>query len=159
MFERNPIDNASAIPVAVEVRLAGGATVRGRAALTRGTSVHRLLTSADDFLCVEDADGDMDFIPKSEIRGLKLIKPVVPRPLPQPSVTSDAFDPARILGVARGDDWAAVHAAYRRLAKAYHPDRFAGIDLPPEIAAYLDAKSKQINQAFRVLKAARGAGR
>ena len=157
MFERNPIDNASAITFAVEVRLADGSTVHGRAALTRGTSVHRLLANEDDFLCVENPDGDIDFIPKSEIRGLKLIKPIVPRPLPQPGISAENVDPARVLDIAPDAGWETVRSAYRRLAKLYHPDRFAGVDLPPEIGAYLDAKSKQINQAFRLLKAARSA--
>ncbi len=155
MFERNPIDNASAITVAVEITCADGRTIIGRAALDRGVSVHRLLASDDPFLCVEHVNGDLDFLPKSEIRGLKLIKPIAPRPLPQPALATEALQPERILGIAPDADWDTVRAAYRALAKRYHPDRFAGLDLPPEVNDYLDAKAKQIGQAFQLLKSAR----
>ena len=154
VFERNPIDNLNATAIAVEVTLADGTIMHGRAALDRGRSVHHLLGGDDAFLYLERADGDADFLPKSEIKGLKIIRPVVPQPLRQPSPTSQ-FDPARVLGVPDDAPWNDVRAAYHRLLKAYHPDKFAGVDLPPEVAAYIDAKAKQINQAFRMIKTAR----
>lgn len=157
MFERNPVDNWNAVTIAVEVTLDDGRTVVGRGALDRGKSVHKLLDGDDGFFYVETFDGDADFIPKSAIKRLKIIKPVEPRVLMQPGHAEDPMEPARVLDVSDDAPWDEVHASYRRLAKLYHPDRYAGIELPPEVADYIQAKAKRINQAFRLMKAARSA--
>lgn len=158
MFERNPIDTFNATAIAVEVRLTGGQTLVGRAALERGQSVHHLLRGGDDFLYVESADGDGDFVPRSVIAGLKVIRPVVPQPLRQPAPAAAPVDAARILGVGEDAAWDDVKAAYHEQLKSYHPDKFAHVALPKEVARYMDGKAKQITQAFQLMKAARNAG-
>lgn len=158
MFERNPIDNANALAIAVEITLDDGRTIMGRAALDRGTSVHKLLTAAGDFLYVQSYDGDDDFIPVNTIANLKILKPVKPSALRQPTQAGADLNPAHVLSVDPHADWDTIRTAYRRLAKLYHPDRYASLDLPDEVAAYLDAKAKQINQAFRMLKGGRSGG-
>ncbi|MGF1650188.1 MAG: DnaJ family molecular chaperone [Hyphomicrobiaceae bacterium] len=155
MFERTPVDNFSVHTVLVEISLDDGTARIGRAALEQGRSVHALLNGSGPFLYVESLDGDADFLPKARIAALKLVKPIEPRVLNQPSLDASRFDPARVLGVSSTAPWSEVHAAYRDLVKLYHPDRFASVDLPPEVAAYLDAKAKQITLAFRLLKSAR----
>lgn len=50
-----------------------------------------------------------------------------------------------LLGVARGADDAAIKAAYRRMAKEFHPDRHGG-------CADREAKFKAVSQAYDVLK-------
>jgi len=155
MFERNPIDNLNATAIAVEVRLKSGQVITGRAALDKGKSVHHLLRGEDDFLYVELSDGDADFVPKAAIEGMKIVRPVIPQALRQPSHSDQGLDPARILGVNHDAPWAEIKAAYHQMLKAYHPDKYAGVDLPAEVATYLDAKAKQITQAFRLLKSAR----
>lgn len=153
MFERNPIDAHAATVIAVVVTLDDGRTIHGRAALDRGHSVHRLLAGDDAFLYVEQSDGAGQFVPKAQIRGVSIVRPIVPRPLRQPEALLGAFDPRRVLGVGVDAPWPEIKRAYRTLAKRYHPDRFESVDLPAEVAAYLDAKSRQINQAFDILKA------
>ncbi|MEL6299205.1 MAG: J domain-containing protein [Pseudomonadota bacterium] len=156
MFERNPIDSHNAVLIAVEITLDDGTALSGRAALERGRAVHQLMKGADDFLYVETHDGEADFVPKDEIKRLKIIRPVMPRPLAAPAETGDAaMRPAHVLGVSADAAWDTVRQAYRDLAKRYHPDRFAGVELPPEVADYVEAKAKQINQAFRMMKASR----
>ncbi|MEZ5844676.1 MAG: J domain-containing protein [Hyphomicrobiaceae bacterium] len=157
MFERNPVDNLSALTIAVEVTLADGRQLAGRAALAHGRSIHQLLDGSDGFLYLEGFDGDADFLPKADIRGLKVVRGSPAQPLVQPSATARDIDPARVLGVARNAPWEDIRAAYHRLVKQYHPDRYAGLDLPPEVARYLDAMAKQVNLAFRLLKTAHSA--
>jgi molecular chaperone DnaJ len=50
-----------------------------------------------------------------------------------------------LLGIQRGSDEAAIKAAYRRLAKECHPDRFNG-------CSEKEARFKAINEAYDVLK-------
>ena len=158
MFERNPVDNINAVSVAVEITLDDGSGMVGRAAIDKGKSVHQLLNGEGDFLYVEGPGGEGDFIPKASIKGLRIVKPIQPRALRQPPPSDSAPDPARVLGVEAAAPWADVHAAYRRLAKMYHPDRYSSIELPPEVQAYLEDKAKQVTQAFQLMKASRNGG-
>ncbi|MEL7302546.1 MAG: J domain-containing protein [Pseudomonadota bacterium] len=156
MFERNPIDSHSAVLIAVEIEVDDGTVLHGRAALERGRSVHTLLKGGDDFVYIETHDGDASFVPKDSIKRLKIVKPVIPRPLVTPAHASDeALNPAAVLGVEADASWEAIRDAYRGLAKLYHPDRYAGVELPDEVSDYIETKAKQINQAFRLLKTAR----
>lgn len=152
MFERNPVDNSSVMTVAVEIAMTDGEVVTGRAALPPSRQVHRLLEGNDPFLYLEQFDGEGRFIPRAGITSLKVVATVRSQALRLPAVDANSFDPWRVLGVEKGSPWDDVRAAYHRMAKTYHPDRFAGMDVAPEIAAYLEAKTKQINAAFRVLK-------
>jgi hypothetical protein len=152
MFERNPVDNVSAVTVAVEILLDDGSLVTGRAALPNARAVHKLMDGTEPFLYVEQFDGESGFIPKASIRSLKLVSPTRPQPLNARVTDASAFDPFKVLGLSRDASFDDVRAAYHRLSKLYHPDVFASVALPPEVAAYLDARSKELNAAFRLLK-------
>ena len=74
----------------------------------------------------------------------------------------DAKDARLVLGVAADATEAEIHAAWRDLAKAYHPDRLAALGLPAEILRHADRVLARINAAYQRLKserrAASGAG-
>jgi hypothetical protein len=70
------------------------------------------------------------------------------RPTHQERPTSP--DPYHVLGLQPGASPAAITAAYRRLAKRYHPDR-AMAQAPPQRAA-AEAQMKAINAAYAQLK-------
>ena len=53
-------------------------------------------------------------------------------------------DPYEVLGVPRGADREKVKAAYRELAKKYHPDQYAGTPL----ADLANEKMQEINEAY-----------
>ncbi|HEU4377274.1 MAG TPA: J domain-containing protein [Hyphomicrobiaceae bacterium] len=63
------------------------------------------------------------------------------------------FDPYKVLGI--GADATREHAreAYLRLAKAYHPDRYASADLPKEVRDYLAVMVRRINAANDAVQA------
>ena len=50
-----------------------------------------------------------------------------------------------LLGIQRGADDASIKAAYRRLAKEYHPDRHGG-------CKENEARFKSVSEAYEVLK-------
>jgi len=64
------------------------------------------------------------------------------------------MDPYKVLGVSPTATDAEVKAAYRKLAKQYHPDRYKGHDLE-ELAG---EKLKQINEAYDLIQKQRQAG-
>lgn len=66
---------------------------------------------------------------------------------------SDRMDPHVLLGVEPGSDKDAIHSAYIKRARAYHPDRFAETDLPGEVRSYIDAMARRVNAAYVELSA------
>jgi DnaJ domain len=157
MFERNRVDNTMTATIAVELTLADGSIVTGRAAMPSGRQVHKLMDGAEAFLFVETFEGEGTFVPKVDVKSLKLVPLARPQELRIAATDVSSFDPYKVLGVERGCTLEDLKAAYHRLTKVYHPDSYAGVALPPEVAAYIDSRCKQVNAAFRVLKGSRPA--
>jgi DnaJ-like protein len=58
-----------------------------------------------------------------------------------------------ILGVSTADfKWEEVETRYRDLVKQYHPDKYASLDLPPEMTHAAEEKFKSVQNAFEYLK-------
>lgn len=159
MFERNRVDTANDPTVAIEIGLADGATLAGRAALAKGRPLHRLLDGEEKFLFIDCFDGEPQFVAKADIKSVKVIATQRPRALLLSVPDASSFDPYRILGIAKGTPWEEIRAAYHRMTKLYHPDRFESVDLPDEVRAYLVAMTRDVTAAFRALRSAASGGR
>lgn len=154
MFERNRVDNLSPQKMAVPVELTfdGGAPVRGKFILAAGRSVGDALNGNGTFIEFEPYGGERIFVAKAALRGVKAVAvPHVPSLGPQNREIDD-FDPFVVLGVARGTAFEHVRAAYHRLAKLYHPDRYEGVELPREVKEYLATMARRINVAYASLE-------
>ena len=152
MFERNRVDNRAETLVAVEIALADGSTTAGRAVLSAGKGVHKLMDGDEAFIYVDGFDGEGRFIPKADIRGLKVLNAGRSQTITLPIPDARNFDPHRALGLEKGASFDDIRSAYHRLSKLYHPDAYASVVLPPEVKAYLDAMAKTTNAVFRALK-------
>lgn len=152
MFERNPVDNKAETLIAVEITIADGSKIAGRAVLGPGKGVHKLLEGSDAFIYVDGFDGEGAFVQKTDIRGLKVIQPGKPASLSLHVPDARAFEPYRVLGLDKGASFDDIREAYHRLTKLYHPDRYASIELPREVKAYIEAMAKNVNAAFRALR-------
>lgn len=152
MFERNRSQNtAERMRTAARLVLDDGERVAGHVFLPPGTRFADLFNSGHAFLEFETRDGDLRLINKQAIRWATAIE--VPRTdqLARRSNDVTAFDPHAILGVDRDAGPEAIRIAYLGLARAYHPDRFAAVDLPKEMRAYVNAMQTRINLAYREL--------
>jgi hypothetical protein len=152
MFERNRVDNRAETLIAVEITLADGNVVAGRAVLAPGKGVHKLLDGDDSFVYIDSFAGEGHFIPKTDIRGLKVLTSIKSQTVALPVPDARNFDPYRVLGLEKGASFDEIREAYHRLAKIYHPDCYASIELPREIKTYVEGMSKNINAAFVALK-------
>ena len=68
----------------------------------------------------------------------------------------DAADPHVILGLDPGASSDEVKAAWRRLARAHHPDKLIAEGMPPEFVAIANDRLARINDAYDRIMKARG---
>jgi hypothetical protein len=71
-------------------------------------------------------------------------------PPPNDTEESSPRSPYEVLGITASATIEEVKAAYRRLAKMYHPDRVA--DLGPEFGVLAERRMKEINAAYAQLE-------
>lgn len=57
-----------------------------------------------------------------------------------------------ILEISPNDDKQAIKKQYRKLATKYHPDKYAGKELPIDIVKFAEERFKDINYAYDILK-------
>jgi DnaJ like chaperone protein len=60
-------------------------------------------------------------------------------------------DPLRVLGVDKKASAHTLKKRYHELMRRYHPDRFGGEDVSPDVAMVLMFKASEINKAYRNL--------
>lgn len=152
MFDRSRSPNSAASTgEAVRLTLTDGSRLDGTIAVPATSRLDAYLNNGEPFLAFVSHDGDRQFLAKAQIRSLTPL--AVPRAdqLSRRMAAGDAFDPYEALGVDRGAGPEAVRQAYIMMARLYHPDRFAGIDLPREIAAYVKIMQQRTNLAYEAL--------
>jgi DnaJ domain len=152
MFDRNRMDNLpepSAVPV--EVALADGTVTRGKLLVPVGKTVAEALNATGGFVEFEPYGGERSFLAKAQLASIKPVR--VPK-APNLGARRDpeGFDPHAVLGLTAGASREEVRQAYFRLAKAYHPDRYATAELPEEVRDYLAAMARRINAAHAALE-------
>jgi hypothetical protein len=156
MFERNKIDNApetTAVPV--EITYTDGAVAKGKLLIPTGRMVVDALNGVGGFIEFEPYGGERTYLAKAQLGAVKLVG--VPR-LPNLQARArdlDGFDPYVVLGIGAGASGEEIHAAYVRLAKTYHPDRYSTAELPEEVREYLSTMARRINAANQALETPR----
>jgi hypothetical protein len=141
-------------PLNVAVVLSDGQELYGKLVAPPGRSLIDVLNSGSNFVEFEPTSGGRMMIAKS---ALQVIKPANLPPRPDlwagPTEGSD-FDPYAVLGIKPDATREEVHDAYIRLAKTYHPDRYAAADLPREVREYLAIMARRVNAAHDACQSA-----
>jgi hypothetical protein len=154
MFERNRVDNQDHGAIMIEATFEDGRTLVGRLSIPTGRTLMDHLNGPHAYLEFEPLEGDRAVFAKSTITSARAIAPAKSGSLTQRLRDLDGFDPYQTLGLERGTAWEEVRAGYHRLAKAYHPDRYATAELPEEVIAYLSGMARRVNAAYAVLETA-----
>lgn len=153
MFERNRVDTTSTaqnqVMVPAEITLADGEALKGKIAVPQSKGVSDHINGPAPFLEFEPYGGERTWIAKTALRQLKLVG--IPA-VPALGGTTDSSDPYTVLKLGRNAPWEEVRSAYLRLAKTYHPDRYAGTELPAEVKDYMEANARRINSAYAALE-------
>lgn len=153
MFERNKIDNSlqqAAVPA--EVTLDDGRLVKGKFLITTSRSIFEVLNGDGHFLEFETYDGERTLIARSALKSVKIVSVPSGSNLKARMRDGDNFEPHTVLGVTTDAEWDEIRAAYLKLSKAYHPDRYATVDLPAEVRDYLSAMSRRVNASYAALE-------
>lgn len=153
MFNKeNDYQRLNRSPVSVSITLAGGQTLRGTLFVPKTKSLMEELNRGEPFVEFESYDGTRMFIARTNIASVKEFS--IPRvdQLDKKVDMLDQFDAHQVLGVRSDADRTAIRQAYLNLAKTYHPDRFARMDLPKEVFEYLSAVATRVNLAYSELR-------
>jgi hypothetical protein len=153
MFDRGSRESSQG-PVTVQITLEGGEEMQGRLVLPPGRALSDVLNSAAPFLEFEPGDGERMFIAKSALQSVKPLNVPARPDLWAGSAEAGSFDPHVVLGLKPGATREEARDAYVRLAKTYHPDRYAAVELPREVREYLAAMVRRVNAAHQVLETA-----
>lgn len=148
MFRRyEPEAVQTAVPVTL--KRTTGEVERGRIILPFQMTLDDVLNGSTAFIEFHPYGSDKSFISKAEIASIDASN------VPKPSDvnirlhnTNESVDPYDVLGVPRGAAMAQVKKAYHKLAKLYHPDRYANAELPEEVSVYLAGMARRVNAAY-----------
>lgn len=154
MFERSAVDNVShrtTKPVLVDLRLTDGQRMSGHLEVSTQRGLVETLNAGGAFLEFTDIDGETHVLAVNTIAAVKRLEVPRAEQLAARLRALDEANPWAILALQPGADRDAIRTAYHRLAKQYHPDRFAGSELPTEIADYVSAVARRLNMAYAAL--------
>ena len=154
MFERTAVDRGSDSDrrtFAISLTFDDGHVASGVCFVATTRTLEEELNQTGAFLDFEPYNGERSYICKTSIVRVKRIDLPKADQLNRTAYLSDAADPYSILGVKRGTEASAIQSAYHAMAKTYHPDRFAGLDLPPEMARYASDMARRVNEAYSML--------
>lgn len=151
MFERNKSQIEQGA-LSVEILVEDGIKVSGRLIVPAGRALFDVLNGQQDFLEFEPFDGERRFIAKSAVKAVKMLAGAGVASLGQRVRDLDGFDPYTILGVVKGSAADEVRTAYLAKARQYHPDRYSTVELPAEVATYLEGMSRRVNAAYEALE-------
>jgi hypothetical protein len=155
MFERNRIEHqgeAHKKGHLVEVLLSDGGVLKGKIYVSVTKTLADELNGTAAFLEFHAVSGERTLLSKSRIATVTSIEMPKADQLDRTLQQAEGFDAYGVLRIARGASLEEIKSAYHRLAKSYHPDRFAATELPPEMADYVAAMSRRLNLAYALLQ-------
>ncbi len=153
MQEHGVMNDKQKVRLAVEMTLDDGKIERGRL-IGKFQTLGENLAADGGFLEIEAGDGRLTYVSKSVIRKISEISMPVADQLTQKMAAAKVGEAHAILGVSPQASEEELMTAYRELTKAYHPDRFASMQLPAEMPDYAEAMRRRINAAFDELRGA-----
>lgn len=138
-------------PVLAEVRLVDGTLLKGTILVQRDQTMKELFCGSEPFVEFEcSVSGEM-VVSKSSIATARTCKQISADQLDRRNKLLDKSDAFGVLKLPKTADRDKVREGYLALARAYHPDRYTGSELPPEVIEYLNAMTRRINAAYSEL--------
>jgi hypothetical protein len=140
--------------VRITVAMRSGEIETGSILIPAHHSLRQALNDPGPFIEIETTAGRHSFLLKTEVARVDPIEGEHRQPSRDEEDWSrfDAKDARLVLGVGADASQEELHAVWRELAKAYHPDRLAALGLPDELLRHADRILMRINSAYQRLK-------
>lgn len=137
--------------IAVTVALVSGEILNGHMFVLGSSRLRDHINHADRFIEFEKRDGTITFLAKVMVGSITPLE--IPRAdqLQRKARDLAAFDPYTTLGIDRTAGPGEIRTAYWARARAYHPDKIAGLDMPKEVTDYMTASFMRIHAAYKEL--------
>jgi hypothetical protein len=147
MFRRS----SDGIAVPASIRMNDGAILLGTINCGMSGRLDSLLVGDVAFIEFVSKDGQQRFLARHQIASIEPMGSVVEPSLP--TVVAE-IDPYAVLGLKPDESLERAMAAFQNLMRLYNPERWSGEHIPFEISRYAAEKTRQINMAFTVVRAA-----
>ncbi len=142
--------------IKVSMETADGKVFDAELMIFTGETLAGVMNGASAFMEVIETDGTKSLIAKSFIQRIsQRIDEEVNDETGSGKWHHHAEDPYVVLGVPRDAPDKAVRTAYLKLARAYHPDKLAMLELAPAMMEYGQDILKKINVAYDMIVAER----
>lgn len=137
--------------ITIEIKLVDGGVLRGTMLLQREKSLKDTFSSGDPFIEFDCIVNGEIVLAKTGIATIRQIKKGAVDGLERRMKALEKSDAFGILKIAQTTDREKIREAYLKQTRLYHPDRFAGAELPAEVGEYINAMSRRINNAYAEL--------
>ena len=140
-------------PILSTIKLNDGRSQHGNIIIAANSDLPRTLNGDGKFIEFEFSNGQRSYICKTSIA--EALPTAIPKKkkLEAGSQNDEDFNPHRVLKIKPEASIDDIQNAYHERAKMYHPDRFAGTELPDEMAKYAKNMTQLINAAYQILHA------
>lgn len=133
--------------VAVSITMSDGTVINGKVDGGPTKNISTVLNRDGDFVEVILEGSRTQQLSKRFIMAMEPLEQAVKPNLVQR--VNDDTDPYKVLKVSQDADAATLKAAYIQLCRQYHPDSYAGADVPEELNTYVNQMFKLVNSAYR----------
>jgi hypothetical protein len=147
MFRRS----TDGIAISTSIRLNDGSILIGTINCGVSGKLENILTSDVAFIEFVSKDGQQRFISHHQVASIEPLASISEPQLPAIETDNDAFS---VLGIAINDTQDTAKSAFQHKLKLYNPERWSGPDVPFEFSRYAAEKTRQINMAFTIARAA-----
>jgi hypothetical protein len=139
------------VAVPASVRMNDGALLVGTVNCGVSGKLETLLNSDVTFIEYMSRDGQQRFLSHHQIASIEPLASMAEPKLPP--VTEDV-EPYHLLGLTPDHSLEDAMTVFQGKLHLYSPERWTGPDVPFEFARYAAEKSRQINMAFTIVRAA-----
>lgn len=154
MFSKSdPASNLKRVRATLKMR--SGESETGAILAAAHRTLRETLNDEAPFIEWETEDSSIAFVLKAEIARIDALDATEPRARQRGTDGAsrfDAKDARLVLGVSGDATEQEINAAWRDLAKAYHPDRLSALGLPDEILRHAERVMTRVNAAYQSLK-------
>jgi hypothetical protein len=147
MFRRS----SDGIAVPASIRMNDGAILIGTINCGMSGRLETLLSSDFSFIEFVSKDGHQRFIAHHQVASIEPLGVVTEPSLP---AVEEEMDPYMVLGITPEATLEHAMLVFQQKLRLYNPERWSAPDIPFEFSRYAVQKTRQVNMAFTVIRAA-----